>query len=223
MQQLQASYANTRTEDLAKALGRKTISVHAKANALGLHKDLALVAAMARERSSQPGHGGQRSRFKAGSDPWNKGISYTAGGRSGETRFKPGVRQGKAAALVKPVGAFRINADGYLDLKHTDSGLMHKRWKAYHRVVWEAANGPVPDGHVVVFRQGMHTTVPEQVTLDRLELLTRQQLMARNSVHACMPPELASLCQLRGAITRQINRRLAQEGQPQQPQERDQP
>ena len=76
-----------------------------------------------------------------------------------------------------------------------------------HRLVWEAACGAVPDGHIVVFRPGRKTTDPDKITLDALELLTRAENMRRNSVHSKYPPEVARLVQLRGALTRQINRK----------------
>ena len=79
-----------------------------------------------------------------------------------------------------------------------------RRWVAVHRLVWEAAHGPVPDGHVVVFLPGKRTAELDGITLDVVELVTRRELMRRNSVHQ-MPKELVELVRLRGVLTRQIN------------------
>ncbi|MNL55223.1 hypothetical protein D3C87_1786150 [compost metagenome] len=84
-------------------------------------------------------------------------------------------------------------------------GPNHVRWHPVHRVVWIAANGPVPDDHIVVFKPGMRTNVLEEITADRLECITRGENAERNHPRA-RSPELAKLVQLKGAITRQVNR-----------------
>ena len=53
---------------------------------------------------------------------------------------------------------------------------------------------------------GRKTTDPALITLDALELVTRAELMARNTVQN-LPKPLAQLVQLRGALKRQITRR----------------
>jgi hypothetical protein len=58
----------------------------------------------------------------------------------------------------------------------------------------------------VVFRDGRRRHDPAQITLDVLECITRQESMRRNSMHA-FGPEVAGLIQLRGVLSRAINRR----------------
>ena len=206
LQILRDRYANTRTADLADELGRSCGKVHQKAHTLGLRKDKALVAEMARIAMADPSHPGRRSQFRPGTVPANKGMRRPgyAPGNMGTTQFKPGAMP----STWLPVGTYRVNSDGYLDLKVSEEpGPRHKRWHTVHRLVWIAANGPVPKGHVVVFREGRHTTELDKITLDAVECITRRQLMDRNSVHTVYPPALRSLAQLRGALTRQINKR----------------
>ena len=107
----------------------------------------------------------------------------------------------------KPIGSLRISKDGQLQRKVRDDGPTSRRWISVARLVWEAAHGPVPKGHVVVFLPGKFTAIEHEITLDRVELITRRELMRRNSVHTVQPPELARITQLRGALARQINRR----------------
>ena len=78
-----------------------------------------------------------------------------------------------------------------------------RRWVALHRIVWERENGQVPPGHIVVFRQGLLTTDPDLITVDRLECITRSENMQRNTYHR-YGKEVAQLIQLRGVITRKI-------------------
>jgi len=69
--------------------------------------------------------------------------------------------------------------------------------------MWEAQNGPVPRGHIVVFKDGNR----ENLVLDNFELVTRQELMRRNSYHTRYPREIGLVIQLKGALQRQINKR----------------
>lgn len=188
--------------DIAAQLGIGLSSVYYKAGRLGLRKSKAWIAERASEYNARPDHGGRQHRFKPGHATWNKGTSFTAGGRSAETRFKPGHRGGKALALWHPVGALRINADGYMQRKINDDLPMHKRWRAEHLLVWESANGPLPDGHIIVFKDGNRMNF----AMDNLECITRRENMLRNTAHR-HGKELFALSQLRGALTRQINRR----------------
>lgn len=202
-----AYYHDTPTRGIAVALGLTEAQVYTQAHRLQLTKSRALIVETARTYSSLPAHESHRTRFQRGHAPWNKGTHWTAGGRSAETRFKAGRLNGRAAAQVAPLGAHRI-VNGNLERKVTTlSGAPHLRWHPVHRLVWIAANGPVPPGHLVVFRPGMHTNVEAEITLDRLELITYAENMRRNSIHTLLPPELARVAQLRGALTRQINRR----------------
>lgn len=51
-----------------------------------------------------------------------------------------------------------------------------------------------------------HSTVLEQITLDAVELISRAELMRRNTRHN-YGPEINDLIGLRARITRQINKR----------------
>jgi hypothetical protein len=157
---------------------------------------------------TDPGRG-RASRFKRGHATWNAGMKgWKAGGRSAETRFKPGQLNGRAAQLVEPVGAYRLDPSGILQRKvGTKPGPNHLRWRSVHELVWIEHNGPVPRGHVVVFRPGQRTNVLEQITLDRLECITRAELMRRNSYHNRYPQPVRQIIQLRGVLTRKINNR----------------
>lgn len=194
------------TADLADALSMPVQRLLSKAGHLGLRKSRELIAEIARAHSLRPDHGGHRTRFHPGQPAWNKGTHFIAGGRSAETRFKPG-RAASAALNYKPIGSLRINPDGALERKVTDDPVLApaRRWVPVARLVWEAAHGQIPPGMSVVFRDGMRTTDPERIVPAALELVTRAELMRRNSIHARTTPEIARIVQLRGVLTRQIN------------------
>jgi hypothetical protein len=144
-------------------------------------------------------------QFKRGGVPWNKGMKGMAP-LSPKSVFQPGNRSGQALHNWMPVGSTRVNSDGYLVRKIADvpAAQQHKNWRAEHRLVWEAKYGPVPAGHAVVFKPGRHSTRAEDITPDALEMITRAELMHRNSVQR-YPDDLRRLVQLRGALTRMIN------------------
>lgn len=199
---LRDRYANERTADIAADLGRPVLHVYSKASKLGLAKSIAFFARDVSGRMLKGGKLSVATQFKPGLVPWNKGQHYQALGRSIGTQFKPGDRP----HTWKPVGTLRVNADGYLQRKCSDTGYPPRDWVAIHRLVWEAAHGPVPAGHVVVFLPGRKTVDEAAITLDAVECITRRQLMARNTVHR-LPEALAQVVQLRGALVRQINRK----------------
>lgn len=199
------NYADSRTDDIARALGLKPWQVNKLAMKLGVKKSRVVLSEIARERMSNPDHAGRTTQFKKGVVPANKGMKRPgwATGRMGETQFKKG---SKPHTWV-PVGSYRINGDGYLDRKVNDSpGPNHVRWHPVHRLLWEEAHGEVPAGHVAVFKPGRRTTVLEQITLDAVELITRSELMARNTIHN-YPPELRSVIRLAGKVRRKLDER----------------
>ena len=201
-------FATCRTADLAAELGRTPRSVYAVAERLGLRKDPAVIRAT-RLRTLAEGRrsaGSRATQFKAGQKPWNTGRSYMPGGNNARGWFKPN-RPAHEARNYVPVGSYRICAAGYLERKTTDDRRLApvRRWSAVHRLVWQAAHGPVPPGHAVVFRPGRRSVELEQITLDALELVSRAELMRRNSVHR-LPPEVAEPCRLRGTLRSRIKR-----------------
>lgn len=197
---LRAQYANTLTAVLAATLGRTASSTHQKAIKLGLRKSPEFIAETSRAHLKDD-HPIRATRFTKGHKTWNAGVAYDAGGRSAETRFQ----SGNVPQTWVPIGSTRLDKEGLLVLKVADlpgkSGWIHA-----HRKAWEDANGPVPAGHIVVFKPGRRTADPEQITADSVEAITPAELMLRNTYHR-FGPEIAKVIQLRGAINRQINKR----------------
>lgn len=215
--QMRALYPDLRAKDVAAIIGRDVKAVYMKAKHLGLTKSEAFKASdlSARIRRGQQSPTMIASRIQPGAAPWNKGKKWDAGGRSHETRFKAdGSLRGAAQHNYQPIGTLRVSKEGYLERKmNDDHPVPARRWVAVHRLLWEAANGPIPAGHIVVFRPGMKTAIEAEVTADRLECISRAENAHRNHPRN-RDPELGRLVQLKGAITRQVNR-IAREAQEQ--------
>ena len=181
--------------------------IYRRANMLHLRKNPEFFARDKSGRIFKGGKLGQATQFAPGQKPWNAGRKgWQAGGRSAETQFHTGA----LPPTTMPVGAYRVittkGGKQFLERKVRQvPGASHKRWTPVSRLVWEAEHGPVPHGSIVVFKPGQRTLVLEEITLDRLELITRAQHARRNHPNT-RSPELGRLYQLKGQITRQVNR-----------------
>lgn len=191
---LRALYADTQTNRLTAILGRSDRSIYSRANTLGLQKSAAYLASEHAKRLTS--EAGKETRFQKGMTPWNSGIKgWVAGGRSAETRFKPGSKP----HTWLPIGSERISKDGYLQRKATDTGYPPRDWVGVHILLWREHHGEIPAGHIVVFRdRNKHN-----IDIDNLELISRAENCRRNSIHR-YPPELKAgmrtLARLKRAI-----------------------
>lgn len=97
----------------------------------------------------------QKNTFRKGHEPANKGkkqIDYMSEEkieRTKATRFK----KGQFSPNRVPIGTERLSKDGYVEVKIQDGTFQHN-WKGKHRIIWEAANGPIPDKYRIIFLDG---------------------------------------------------------------------
>lgn len=213
---LRALYPDLKAETVAREVGRPIGSVYQKAAALGLRKSAEFLASDSSARIQR----GKRlpamvaHQFQRGMTPWNKGAKGSTGVHENcrATQFQPGSKP----HTTLPVGSYRINRDGHLQRKVGEaSGSNSKRWRCVAELVWVAAHGPLPPKHIVIFKLGKRTAVLEEITLDRIECISQAENARRNHPRN-KSPELARLVQLKGAITRQVNR-ITRETQEQHP------
>ncbi len=191
---LVALYPDHATAKLAAAFDRTERSVYYKAFQLGLKKSAAWLASPEAGRIQPGSRIDETGQFKPGFTPWNKGIKGLSYEGARATQFKPGRRPHNWA----PVGTER-DRDGYLCRKMTDTGYPPRDWVPVHILLWREHHGPVPDGHVVVFRDGN----PGNIVIGNLKCIGRAELMRRNTVHN-LPPELVQVIQLKGALKRRV-------------------
>ncbi|HUF02831.1 MAG TPA: HNH endonuclease signature motif containing protein [Aridibacter sp.] len=190
---LRTAYPERPTEEVAKKLNSTVSRVYSKANSLGLKKSKAFFDAGYGGRLSPNNCSrGKGTRFKPGHKSWNKGKSFTAGGRAPETQFK----DGHLPHNHVPVGTEVTDPDGYLKVKIAE----RNRWKYKHRLVWEEKKGKIPKGHALVFRNGDKT----DCSIENLELLTRAELMRRNTIHR-YPEDIRKTYRAIAVLTRRIN------------------
>lgn len=198
LEALRVQYPEMLTATIAAIFDRPASHIYAMAQRVGVKKSAEFLASAASGRLD--GKRGYGSRFVKGGVPANKGLRRPGWhrGRMKETQFKKGHRP----HTWRPIGTEKIDSDGYLRRKLTDTGYRPKDWVAVHRINWAAAHGPIPKGYMVIFRDGDK----RNVAIENLELISLREQMRRNTVHN-LPKPIAQAVQLLGAVKRQINRR----------------
>jgi len=191
---LRQLYARCSNAAIGNHLGRSEIAIGLHARKIGLKKDADFLASQM-----------AKNQFRPGQTPWNHGQHYTAGGRSAQTRFRTGGRP----CNWQPIGSDRTTKEGYMQRKTADTGCSRRDYVPLHHLVWRMHGREVPRGHALVFIDGNN----RNFDIGNLQLLSRAELMRRNSVHTKYPKEIAELVQLRGALNRKINARIKHENE----------
>jgi len=184
---LRQNYATKTNDWLSLRMGRspKAIGIYAT-QVMKLHKRDSVLKAC---------------RFKPGQRPWNRGVRYQAGGASKQAQFGPGTRLGAAKNKLLPVGTVRMDGDGVWLRKVADiPGDRRASWRPVHVLQWEAINGPVPDGCLIVFADRDRNNFSPA----NLICLTRAENMARNARRTA---ETAAKC---WATRKAASRRMVQ-------------
>lgn len=91
---------------------------------------------------------GRTGQFVKGQEPWSKGRKLGNNPGSARTQFKPGTLPHN----TKHLGHERVNADGYVEISVAETNPhtgYERRYVHKHKHLWEQANGPTPDGHVL--------------------------------------------------------------------------
>jgi hypothetical protein len=81
----------------------------------------------------------------------------------GRTVFKPGHK----TYNYLPPGTVVVNSYGWVEVKNRKG-----RWKLKHHIIWKAANGKIPKGHVLLFADGNRLNFE----LDNLLLVSNSEL-----------------------------------------------
>lgn len=165
---------------------------------MGLRKTDAYIIRIKREGIDNLRKYGKAYRFIKGHTPANKGkkMSPEVYERCHRTMF----RKGHKPHNTRYDGAESIRTDKngsrYIYIRIAES-----KWVPKHVQVWTQANGPVPDGHNIVFRDGDTLNC----ALENLECISDAELMRRNTLHN-FPEDLQELIYLKSRLTKAINK-----------------
>jgi len=175
--------------EVMERLGRSKSSIYGEVYSLGLKRPLQFLK---KEFGDNLRKVGIKHRFPKGQQPWNKGTKGVCKGSS--TSFKKGT--------IPPNTLY----DGAISIRRDSKGIPYRhirlaqgKWELLHRHIWEQANGPVPEGHVVKFKDGNQ----ENCALENVYLCTRQEHMQHNTIHN-YPPELKQTIRTLGKLKKTI-------------------
>lgn len=172
-------FPNEFTYVIAREMGRSYSSVANYAYQAGVHKSEEFRAREYGRQAQRLKECGNPHRFSKGHTPINKGskMSPEVYAKAKATMFK----KGQAPHNAKPDGYERVDVEGYTYVR------VNGKFVQKHHLVWQQANGPVPKGMSVVFKDGNK----QNFALDNLELLSRKELMLRNTIQR-YPEEIIS-------------------------------
>lgn len=94
--------------------------------------------------------------------------------RISATQFK----KGQHPANELPVGAIVTNDEGYLLRKKQMTGKLWDRWEFLHRAVWREHYGEIPEGMMIVFRDGNRANCD----ISNLIMISKQENAALNKL-----------------------------------------
>lgn len=97
-------------------------------------------------------------------------------------------KKGQKPQNELPLGTITKTTNGYVIRKKAMEGSFEDRWEYMHRVVWEEHHGPVPDGSMIIFKDGNK----ENYDISNLMLISRSitGAMAKAGYYAITDPEL---------------------------------
>ena len=129
-------------------------------------------------KSTLRNHGistGLTGRFEKGITPHNKGKKFP--GTGNRTTF----RKGATPHNKMEVGEDAITTDGYVKTKIAEPDV----WEYKHKLIWKEKNGPIPEGHSVIFADGnkLNLSIDNLLLVSKAELLmlNRRRLISENS------------------------------------------
>jgi hypothetical protein len=143
---------------------------------------------------------GLKGQFQKGGKPWNAGTKGQGLTGRNKRSFKPG----SIPPNRNPMWHERIGKDGIIEMKVPERNPytgFPTRYKAKHVWIWEQANGPVPDGHVVAFRDSdrMNICLENLMLVPRAELLDMNRMKYRES-HPDIKPSIRALAKLKTKV-----------------------
>jgi len=171
-------YPDMECADIAKIMGCRLDQIYYIAYKNRFEKSLAYRQAMAAKKNFKIA--GKKYVFAKGHTPINKGrkmedyVPPESLARIQSSQFKKGKRN------------FNELEDGAITIREDKTKRPYKfiriakaKWKSYQVHVWEQAHGPIPPGHVIIFKN--YDTL--NCELSNLEMITKSENMLRNSIH----------------------------------------
>ena len=192
-------YPDHSGKEIAAILNCSVTRVYFKANKLGLKKSEQFNLSVKSGRILQLSTTGAALRFQPGQEAWNKGKSMEEyASEDFISKFRgTQFRKGNKPRNFKPIGSKRIDIDGYRQTKVDNC----RKWAFDHRLIWEAANGPIPENMNVMFLDGNRLNCE----LTNLVLKTKAECMRQNTIRR-YPEDLQQTIKILAKCERHIRK-----------------
>ena len=186
-------FSDSYTKDIASKLNRSYSSSSNFAHSNNLKKSENFMKMELERQGERLKIVGINGRFKPGTIPPNKGkkMNPELYAKCAPTMFK----KGQAPHNTTYDGHERISVDGYVEIRVEQGKYVLK-----HRLIWEQTNGPIPDGMALIFKDNNKLNMD----LSNLQLVTRAELMARNTIQR-FPVELQNTIKTLSKLKKQLN------------------
>lgn len=189
---LRRLYPNMSSLEVSQLMNRSLKSVYSRANILGVCKSEEFINSINSGRF-KGGNKGKMFQFKKGNQAWNKGLKGLQIGGV-ETRFS----KGSQPHNTRHDGAISIRVEDGRPYQYIR--ISKGVWKPLHNHIWINTHGNIPKGMIVVFKDKN----PLNCVLENLELITRKENMARNTIQR-YPRELKFTLKLLKKLKRTVD------------------
>lgn len=157
------------TMDIAKLINRSYDSVALQASRMGITKSKTFREQEYKRQGERIKIYGEKYRLKPGHIPHNKGVPMTQEmyEKIKHSFFKPG----NVPYNKRENGYEYTDGEGYIRVR-----IGNSKYKLKHHIIWEQHHGPIPKGHIIVFRdKNSHNCA-----IENLEMITMAENMKRN-------------------------------------------
>lgn len=166
-------YSKTFPEEVAVFIRENYVGVGPKEMAAVLNEKFGSSYTKEQLKSYYNNHNlnsGLTGRYEKGNVPYTKGKSWdeymSPEGR--QNSMKTTYKKGDMPHNTVPVGTITKTAEGVALIKVSMDGGQWDRWMPIHRKVWEDHHGPIPEGMMVIFKDGNK----DNWEIDNLALIT---------------------------------------------------
>jgi len=194
------TFPDNPTKLIAEKLNRNIKSVYTMAYKYNLYKSDEYLKTTLKIICRQSALKNTSGQWTKGHQPINKGMRWDEFmSKEGQQRsFQTTFKAGHLPHNTKTDGQVTIRIDKR-GVKNQFIRLSLAKWIPLSHYNWIQANGPIPKGHIVVFKD--KNTL--NAKLENLELITKAENCRRNSIMR-FPPELRSTIKALGKLKKTI-------------------
>lgn len=191
---LRKMYADNFTELIAKKLNRSIKSIYSQANMLKLKKSDEYMKIALQREAERLRIVGKKHQFSKGHKPFNLGQKMS----------KELFEKCKVSMFTSGHEPHNIKYDGYERIDNKD-GYIHVRiakgkFKLKHRLIWEQHYGPIPKGHIIIFKDKNKLNT----NIENLMMISMKENMEINRVTK-YPLELQQLIKLNNQLKNKLH------------------